>query len=288
MTEPLLSPPLLRLLRGLSLRLKGVARGHHRGAHRSAHRGHGGRYLDARPYSAGDDLRHLDWHALARLDALLIKIYEEPRERTLHVLLDTSASMTCGKELYARQVAASLAWLGLTSSDRVGLYAMGEGLKDRIGPLRGQTSTGKAFSFLQRLSFGGKTDLLKSIQGFSASRPRGSVFLLSDFLVNQDRDLILKTLASSGLRATVIHVLSQEERHPTPGEPLTLVDAETRETMTVYTTPQMVQAYLHELRALEEGLEESCRRYGHTLLRANASEPLENLLFGELLERATR
>jgi hypothetical protein len=67
-----------------------------------------------RPYTPGDDLRHLDWHALGRLDVLLVRRYTAEREVLFHLLVDGSASMDVpaddGKLAAARELAMALGW----------------------------------------------------------------------------------------------------------------------------------------------------------------------------------
>src|SRR5215472_17281396 len=46
-----------------------------------------------RDYSAGDDLRFLDWNAFARLDDLTIRTYRAERQIELTIIIDASASM---------------------------------------------------------------------------------------------------------------------------------------------------------------------------------------------------
>ena len=45
------------------------------------------------PYAPGDDLRHLDWNLLGRLDTLLMRRFTAEREVVVHLLVDASASM---------------------------------------------------------------------------------------------------------------------------------------------------------------------------------------------------
>src|SRR6201987_95267 len=73
--------------------------------------GGGQEFLDHRNFHHGDDLRAVNWRAYLRLEKLSLKMFQiEPRV-PVHMLLDTSASMSAGsaeKFLYARQLAAAL------------------------------------------------------------------------------------------------------------------------------------------------------------------------------------
>src|SRR5262249_59498553 len=63
------------------------------------------------------------------LDRLYLKQFREERSRTIGVLVDTSASLNWGegehhKGLYARQLAAALAWIGLGHAERMQVFAL--------------------------------------------------------------------------------------------------------------------------------------------------------------------
>src|SRR5277367_554298 len=78
-----------------------------------------------RNYSEGDDLRFLDWSALARLDELLIRTYRATRQVEVSVLVDASASMGAPREDdklgFALLLAAALAYLAMGENDAVRL-----------------------------------------------------------------------------------------------------------------------------------------------------------------------
>jgi uncharacterized protein (DUF58 family) len=60
--------------------------------------GEGLTFSDYRRYSPGDDTRLIDWKLFARTEEYYIKQFEEERNLTVHVLLDSSASMDFGGE----------------------------------------------------------------------------------------------------------------------------------------------------------------------------------------------
>ena len=83
------------------------------GDYRTLLRGDGTDFLDLRAYEWGDDVRHIDWNATARMDELLVRDFMEDRELTAWLLLDRSRSMAFGpagrtKEHVLCELAASL------------------------------------------------------------------------------------------------------------------------------------------------------------------------------------
>ena len=115
----------------------GIYRGEARGAHASVRRGTSLDFADYRTYQPGDDFRTIDWGIFGRLDRLFVRLYAEEEDLTVHLLLDTSASMSYGsppKIDYARRLAAALGYVGIGSLDRVGVTTFAG--RARAAPLR--------------------------------------------------------------------------------------------------------------------------------------------------------
>jgi hypothetical protein len=87
----------LRRLEQLELASRRMTAGRMKGERRSVRRGQSVEFADYRNYSAGDDLRQLDWNVYARLERLFIKLFVEEEDVTVHVLVDASRSMDFGE-----------------------------------------------------------------------------------------------------------------------------------------------------------------------------------------------
>ncbi|MDQ6646281.1 MAG: DUF58 domain-containing protein [Pseudomonadota bacterium] len=104
--------------------------------------GRGMDYAESRAYQAGDDVRRLDWRLTARSGKLHTKLFQEDREGSLLILLDTHASMRFGtrerfKSVQAARAAAAAAWYAVRAGERVGVMAFGHAeqlLRPRNGP----------------------------------------------------------------------------------------------------------------------------------------------------------
>ena len=70
-------------------------------------------FSDFRPYSAGDDIRYIDWVQLLRLDRLILKLFEE--EAICRSICSSTPARACvrrpSKLEYARKIAAALAYV---------------------------------------------------------------------------------------------------------------------------------------------------------------------------------
>jgi uncharacterized protein (DUF58 family) len=271
----------LALLERLAHRAKGRARGIRAGEGRSRPAGTGGELVSCRPYVAGDDLRQLDWHAVAPLDALFTKLYEVPRTQGIHLLLDSSASMGCGKSSMAAQLTAAIGTLAMSNLDTAGICLLREELAEVVGPLRGDRGVRRLLTFVNQVRFTGGTNLHRSVAEFVRARPHGSVVLITDFLVTDGRREALEALGRAKIPTAVIHLLSAEERNPEVGGDVLLVDSETQRELKVSVTPGLKAAYLARLAGLTEELRAACRTQGFAFFAASTGGSIENLLFGD-------
>src|SRR5260370_7800448 len=120
--QPLLDPEFLARLEQLELVSRKIFLGRMKGERRSKRKGQSVEFADYRNYVIGDDLRFLDWNLFARLDKLFIRLFMEEEDLHFYVLLDNSLSMDFGnptKLLYAKQLAAALAFIALVNMDRI-------------------------------------------------------------------------------------------------------------------------------------------------------------------------
>ena len=69
------------------------------GPRKSKAAGRGLTFKDYRIYAPGDDIRLIDWRVFARTDNYYIKVHEEERNLTVHLIVDKSASMEFGKPI---------------------------------------------------------------------------------------------------------------------------------------------------------------------------------------------
>jgi uncharacterized protein (DUF58 family) len=183
-----LPPALLKQVRTLALRGRRATDTLLGGEVRSVFRGTGMEFTDIRPYSEGDDLRHLDWNLLARTGNPYVKLYTESRELTLLLIVDRSRSTGVGhpepKAARAVEIAAMLALVAAQQQDRVGLLAFSDHAGPVIPPGRGQRH---AFGVVQALMTleptGNGTDLAGALQTAGRLlRRRALIVILSDFL----------------------------------------------------------------------------------------------------------
>jgi uncharacterized protein (DUF58 family) len=290
---PLLDAEFMRKLERISLAARRVRLGAARGERRSRRKGISTEFADYRNYVQGDDLRHIDWNIVGRLDALYLKLFEEQEDLTLHVLIDASLSMGYGdppKLAMACQLAAALGYIALVNFDRVTVEAFSEAGVQELRPTRGKASTHKLFDFIEQIAAGGATTLEASTRGhFLRSRGKGVVVLLSDFFDPDGHEGVLRRMTMSGSDVYVIHVLSREEIDPPVTGDLKLLDAETGEFTEVSVSPTLLKRYRENVAAFCESIRRFCvaRGIGYTLAPSDTDIErlsLEMLRSGGLLQ----
>ena len=91
-----LSSSVIKKINNIALRAKLVVEGFIIGLHKSPYHGFSVEFSEHRPYSFGDEIKHIDWKLLAKTDKLYIKQFEEETNLKCHILFDKSASMNYG------------------------------------------------------------------------------------------------------------------------------------------------------------------------------------------------
>ena len=106
---------LLKKVRRIEIKTRGLSRNIFAGQYHSAFKGRGMAFSEVREYQFGDDVRDIDWNVTARQQRPYIKVFEEEREMTVMLLVDVSASRNFGavgelKKEMITEIAATLAF----------------------------------------------------------------------------------------------------------------------------------------------------------------------------------
>lgn len=212
-----LRPEVTTRIRRLELTARRVVEGFLSGMHRSPYFGQSIEFLQHRQYTAGDEIRHIDWKVYARQDKLHIKQYEEETNLRLTLMVDRSASMAYGegesnKFDFAASVAASLTYLALRQKDAVGLYTFDTKIQDTVQAKSNQQQLNRILSMLGSVGADGRTDLPAVTKKVAQAIPkRGLVVLISDLLGVDDLMEGLRILRSRGHDVVLFHVLHDDE-----------------------------------------------------------------------------
>jgi uncharacterized protein (DUF58 family) len=182
-----ISPEILKQVKTIELRTRGLVGSIFAGEYRSVFRGQGMEFAEVRAYEAGDDFRSIDWNVSARLGTPFVKTYTEERELTLFLVVDRSGSTRFGdpvtKAGLAVEVGAVLALAAAFQSDRVGALFFTEQVEHVVPPQKGRRHALRVIRDLVAFEPKGKATNLAASLTYAGRllRHRSIVVLLSDF-----------------------------------------------------------------------------------------------------------
>ena len=285
----LLPPELMGQLERLELVTRKVFRGRMKGERRSKRKGESVEFADFRNYVPGDDLRRLDWNLYARLDKLILKLFQEEEDLHFYTLIDASLSMGFGEPTkleYAKQLAAALGFVGLVRSDRVVIESLGQPVRERAPVLRGRKSVWRMLEHLDTVEPGETVGLAEGVKNFCLrNRGTGVVVLISDLMDKQGYEAALKYLMGQRADVYVIQVLSQEEIDPDVAGDLKLVDCEDQDVAEISVSGPLLARYKATLAAFTAGAQEFCSKRGMNYLLANNQTPVQELMTNYMRRR---
>lgn len=314
---PLFDEAFLRRMERLNYRTMPALRGGMVGERRSRNLRPALDFSDHRPYVAGDDLRHVDWYAFARHKDLFVKLGEATQRIDIHLLLDASRSMgwepgepyekapepVLSKWDMARRLAGALAYLGLAGGERVRVTAYAASLGEGFGPVQGKRQVMPTLNYLSDLApslVGGPEaepggGLATSLAAYARANPRGGLLLiLSDLLDTAAAEAASEAEAlAEGLRhlpaprwqVLVMHLLTNQELHPTLTGDFDLEDVETEESLPFRVDEPTLAQYRLRVRRWCATLQAACARRGATYSQILAEWPLEQKIIPYLRQR---
>jgi uncharacterized protein (DUF58 family) len=180
---------LLKKVRQLEIRTRGLVNQVFSGEYHSVFKGRGMSFSEVREYQIGDDVRAIDWNVTARFDHPFIKIFEEERELTVMLLVDMSGSQFFGsqgqlKRDIAVEISAILAFSAMKNNDKVGALLFSDQIEKFIPPRKGQSHALRIVREL--ISFEPKhsaTSIKEALNYLNhVLKKRSIVFVISDFM----------------------------------------------------------------------------------------------------------
>ncbi len=185
----MLTKELLKQVKQIEIRTRGIVNEVFSGEYHSVFKGRGMEFSEVREYNFGDDIRSIDWNVTARFGHPYIKIFEEERELTVMLLVDMSGSLMFGsvektKQQVAAELSAVLAFSALKNNDKVGLILFTDRIEKFVPPRKGKSHALRIIR--EVLSFepeGNQTNLRQALEYFNHTiKKKAIVFLISDFI----------------------------------------------------------------------------------------------------------
>jgi uncharacterized protein (DUF58 family) len=288
-TTPLLSPQLLAQLERLELVSRKIFRGRMKGERKSKRKGQSVEFADFRQYVPGDDLRFIDWNLFARMERLYLKLFLEEEDLHFYTLIDASPSMDFGdptKLQFAKQLAASLGFIGLCRADRVRIESLGTSARKPGPVLRGRSSLWRMLSYLDTVEPGERVSLAEGVRNFCLRNPgKGILVLITDLMDKEGYEKAFRLLVAQQMDVYVLHILSPEELNPDIKGDLKLIDCEDDDIAEVTISRPLLEKYKRTVAAFVDGAREFCVRRGMSYLMASTDTSVETLVANYLRKR---
>jgi len=180
---------LLKKVRRIEIKTRGLSKHIFAGEYHSAFKGRGIAFSEVREYQYGDDIRSIDWNVTARFNHPYVKVFEEERELTVMLLIDVSGSGNFGTSVsYKRdlmtEVAAVLSFSAIFNNDKIGVIFFSDKVEKFITPQKGRKHILRIIrELLDFKSESRKTNLDEPLRFLTnAIKKRCTTFIISDFI----------------------------------------------------------------------------------------------------------
>ena len=247
---------LLKKVRKIEIKSKGLTRDIFAGQYHSAFKGKGMTFSEVREYQYGDDIRSIDWNVTARFNHPYVKIFEEERELTVMLLIDTSGSRDFGSDLQMKknlitEISAVLSFSAIQNNDKIGLLFFSDKIEKFIPPQKGKKHIlriiRELIEFTPKSMMTNFAEPMKFIT--NAIKKKCTAFILSDFMVSSSKDSesamkqLEETLKISNKKhdLVAIRIYDKRETELPPAGLINFSDAETGEMLWVDTSSKKLR-----------------------------------------------
>jgi len=263
------------------------------GKRRSSSLGSSLEFADYRPYIAGDDIRRIDWNLYGRTNKGYIRQYWDEQERSFHLYVDSSLSMTTigegehNKWLTALRTAASVGYLALQSDDRMSIRLFNERkVCNQLPMLHGKHAKFAMINELSEWILDGPADLINDSRqaisdaaapfagGSQLPRRAGVTWIFSDGLYEQGLESLLSSLLARKQQVVFVHILHGSELEPSLEGEWKLIDIETSRAKEVAMSPSIMEKYKRGVIEFRNRLRQLCEIRGIAYYSMNCSEKL--------------
>jgi uncharacterized protein (DUF58 family) len=257
-----LTKELLKQVRQIEIRTKGLVNQVFSGEYHSVFKGRGMEFSEVREYQFGDDIRNIDWNVTARFGHPFIKVFEEERELTVMLMVDLSGSLMFGsasktKQRIAAELSAILAFSALKNNDKVGLILFTDKIEKFVPPRKGRKHVLRIIR--EVLSFapeGNSTNIRGALEFMNnAIKKRSIAFLISDFM-DEGFEKILRIVGKKHDLIGIVLDDRREKEIPNLGL-IKLSDAETGEERWIDTSSRRVRGQMLLYRKEKEKIRNS-------------------------------
>ena len=238
---------MLKRVRQIEIKTKGLSNNIFAGEYHSAFKGRGMAFAEVREYQYGDDIRDIEWNVTARFNKPFVKVFEEERELTVMLCVDVSGSLEFGSVVQTKrrmltEIAATLAFSAIQNNDKIGVIFFSDHIEKFIPPKKGRKHI--LYIIRELLEFkpeSNRTDVGQAVEYLtSVIKRRCTAFLLSDFIDEKDFRQAL-TIANRKHDVVAVQVYDRRVAELPDVGLMQVHDAETGEEMLIDTSSKKVR-----------------------------------------------
>lgn len=211
-----------RAVQALTIKARRAMEGLQGGAHFSPHLGASVEFAEHKKYTPGDDIRHIDWRAMARTDRYFVKQHQREVVLRCIMMLDTSPSMGYrglrgkrSKLEFAIELLAAMAHVLVRQGDAAGLTSFASKTNQFITPRKSPDHLSVLMSHLAAAApaANGRTNFNEAISNVADQAGRAAMIVLASDLwgATPETEVALKGLSARGHDIAIFHVLDPDE-----------------------------------------------------------------------------
>lgn len=284
---------ILRRVRQIEIKTKGLSNNIFAGEYHSAFKGRGMAFAEVREYQYGDDIRDIEWNVTARFGKPYVKVFEEERELTVMLLVDVSGSLEFGSVRQTQrqmltEIAATLAFSAIQNNDKIGVVFFSDRIEKFIPPKKGRKHI--LYIIRELLEFrpqSRRTDVAQAVEFLTqVMKRRCTAFVLSDFVDEKDFRLPL-TIAARKHDVIALQVYDRRLQELPDVGLMSVCDAETGQEMLIDTSSKKVRRLQSAWwRALQGRLQDTFQRSGVDTVSVRTDEDYVSALMRMFKGRA--
>ena len=237
---------LLKKVRKIEIKTRGLSSHIFSGEYHSAFKGRGMAFSEVREYSAGDDIRTIDWNVTARFGHPYIKVFEEERELTVILLVDVSGSESFGtktqfKKDMITELCAVLSFSAIQNNDKIGIIFFSDIIEKFIPPKKGKSHILRIIrELIEFTPKNKKTNINEALRYVTnVIKKRSICFAISDFNDENFEDAL--KLCNKKHDVVALQIYDQRETELPNVGLIELKDAESGEVILVDTSKDAVR-----------------------------------------------
>ena len=166
----------------------------------------------------------------------------------------------------------------------------GDKTEDSFGTIVGKRPFFDAISTLETLEFDGETDIYKAVTTCpNVGTKDGLAVIISDFFTESDWKKAVDYLCYKKKQVLLVRIMTPDELDPSYDGRVNLIDCEAGgmedpRNMRIRITRANQLAYEQALKDVKEDMQSFCASRGADFVTVSTAEPLERMLFKELLK----